>query len=114
MNKEHNQHLARCRQWFVDKHAARRAEPGYKPTPWITTIEVDAARLEAGIEAFVLFAESGLCDSRSAARRLIQQGGAYVNERRVEAFNELITGKGRISLRAGKNRRRIVTAKEVE
>jgi len=40
-------------------------------------------RLEDGIPAFEIFAEIDLCDSKSSARRLIRQGGAYVNEDRI-------------------------------
>ncbi|MGC9196117.1 MAG: tyrosine--tRNA ligase [Syntrophobacteraceae bacterium] len=47
-------------------------------------------RLQKGVAAFELFDEIGLCDSKSAARRLIQQGGAYVNEDRIKEFDFLI------------------------
>jgi len=50
-----------------------------------TTIQVE--RLVAGLPAFELFVEVGLCESKSAARRLIQQGGAYVNDERVQEFD---------------------------
>lgn len=71
------------------------------PTTW-----VEAARLEEGIPAYVLFVEAGLCASKSAARRLIDQGGAYVNEVRLSSSDVLISLKdadsGKILLRAGK------------
>ena len=74
----------------------------------IPTTEVPRHRLEAGIPAFLLFAETGLCGSRGAARRLIEQGGAYVNEERLHEFDALIgsthlTADG-ILLKAGKKR----------
>lgn len=74
----------------------------------VPTTKVDRSRLEEGIPAFELFAEVGLCESKSAARRLIQQGGAYVNEERVKAFDERI-GVGFLSetgmlLKAGKKK----------
>lgn len=67
-----------------------------------------AERLEAGIAAFELFTETGLCESKSAARRLIQQGGAYVNDERIEAFDvsigmKHVTGEGML-LKAGKKK----------
>ena len=49
----------------------------------IPTSSVARERLEAGIPIYELLAETKLCDSKSAARRLIQQGGAYVNEERI-------------------------------
>ena len=66
-------------------------------------------RLAEGVAAFVLFTEVGLCKSSSDARRLIKQGGAYVGEARVEAFDSLITldlagEDGAIWLRAGKKK----------
>lgn len=49
----------------------------------IPTTTLKAERLALGISAFELFAEVGLCESKSAARRLIQQGGAYVDDERI-------------------------------
>lgn len=59
-----------------------------------------------GIEAYILFKETGLCKTRGEARRLISQGGAYVNGKRVPSF-ETIVGIDDIQdniilLRAGK------------
>ncbi len=69
---------------------------------------VERGRIEQGIDAFVLFEEVGLCDSRGAARRLISQGGGYVNQRRLESFDESITltdvQDGMILLKAGKKK----------
>jgi tyrosyl-tRNA synthetase len=77
---------------------------------------MDEARLKEGIAAFKLFHEVGLADSRSAARRLIKDGGGYVNGRRIEAFDVMITdkhlNKGEILLRAGKKRYHRIRAKE--
>jgi tyrosyl-tRNA synthetase len=47
--------------------------------------------LAAGIPAFKLFHETGLAASGAAARRLIGQGGAYVNGERIDAYDRLIT-----------------------
>ena len=50
----------------------------------------------------------GLSGSRGAARRLVQQGGAYVGGRRIERFDALIMDndlkEGEILLRGGKKR----------
>lgn len=74
----------------------------------IPTTVMSCQRLESGIPAFELFAEIGLCNSKSAARRLIQQGGAYANQERIQTFDEMIgsdflTADG-IVLRAGKKK----------
>ena len=69
---------------------------------------IASSRLRSGIPAFELFAEVGLCSSRGEARRLIKQGGGYINGRRIEAFDERATldqlEKGEILLRAGKKK----------
>jgi tyrosyl-tRNA synthetase len=74
----------------------------------VPTTIVRIERLEDGIPAFELFAEIELCDSRGAARRLIQQGGAYVNEDRISAIDYRIGTEhlkdGGILLKAGKKK----------
>jgi len=84
-------------------------------TEAVPSSEIDAGLLAGGVPAPELFEQVGLCRSRSEARRLIQQGGAYVNEEPVESVDALITtadlAGGAIILRAGKKRyHRIVPA----
>jgi tyrosyl-tRNA synthetase len=80
------------------------ADPAAVPS---STIQRD--RLTAGVPAYRLFQEIGLASSGAAARRLIDQGGAYVNGERVEAHERLITdadltAEGTMVLRSGKKR----------
>ncbi len=74
----------------------------------VPTFEINRDRLNAGVPAFILFAEAGLAATRGEARRLIAQGGAYVNDRRVESIDETVTSAelmdGSIMLRAGKKK----------
>ncbi|HLH25477.1 MAG TPA: tyrosine--tRNA ligase [Chloroflexota bacterium] len=67
---------------------------------------VPRAELAAGIEADDLFARVGLCSSKSDARRLIQQGGAHVNEQPVARHDAVFTlddlRNGAFLLRKGK------------
>jgi tyrosyl-tRNA synthetase len=69
---------------------------------------LDKGRLKKGLVASELFAETGLCASKGDAKRLISQGGAYVNGRRLQDIDEVITDEdfqeGSIVLRAGKKR----------
>jgi tyrosyl-tRNA synthetase len=69
---------------------------------------IDPQELTQGIPAYILFEKSGLCKTKSDARRLIAQGGGYVNNERIEAMDRSITQKdlrkGAILLRAGKKR----------
>jgi tyrosyl-tRNA synthetase len=72
------------------------------------------ARLVAGVPAFQLLVETGLCKSNSEARRLVAGGGAYVGERRITAFDQAITldmasEDGALWLRAGKKKHHRVT-----
>ena len=65
-------------------------------------------KIKEGIPAFKLLHQCGMVDSSSAARRLIQQGGAYLNGERVASFDyevstKDINGMG-IVLRTGKKR----------
>jgi hypothetical protein len=68
----------------------------------------DAPDMEQGIAAYILFEKCGLSKTRGEARRLITQGGGYVNGERIEAFDQVISSKdlqeGSLLLRAGKKR----------
>lgn len=65
-------------------------------------------QLKAGVPAFKIFHQVGLAGSRGAARRLIEQGGAYVNDQRIASFDQFITENDikdmEILLRSGKKR----------
>ncbi|HSQ85805.1 MAG TPA: tyrosine--tRNA ligase [Desulfobacterales bacterium] len=69
---------------------------------------IEEGQFKDGIPAFKLYHQVGLADSGSAARRLIEQGGAYVNGRRIESYDYLLTADDvvdlEILLRAGKKR----------
>lgn len=71
-----------------------------------TTISKD--HLEDGIPIIQLFHETGLANSRSEARRLIEQGGAYVNEEQQKDIEIVIDTNSlkdeALLLRAGKKR----------
>jgi tyrosyl-tRNA synthetase len=75
----------------------------------IPTQKMEKAKFIEGIPVFKLFESTGLCSSGSEARRLIEQGGAYINDRRIDKFDLLVTindlnDKGEVSLRAGKKK----------
>ena len=72
--------------------------------------------MAVGIAASDLFYEVNLCTSKSEAKRLIAQGGLYVQERQVQTADaridlDDINEKGEIILRRGKKRHFIVTVK---
>lgn len=74
----------------------------------LPTSSISQERLTVGIDLFSLYQEIQLCQSKSEARRLQQQGGIYVNGTRIDAIDHRITltdltDQG-IVLRAGKKR----------
>ena len=64
--------------------------------------------LKAGMDLFTIFLETGLCKSKGEARRLLKQGGIYVNEARIEdegfRFKAESITAGSALLRVGKKR----------
>ncbi len=74
----------------------------------IPSVRIPRARLDAGIGVLELFVDAGLAASRSEARRLVQQGGASVNDAKVSdesaSFGTVSLVGGELFLRAGKKR----------
>jgi len=75
----------------------------------IPTTGMERQKFVEGIPAFKLFEMTGLCGSSSEARRLIEQGGGYLNKERVDKFDLVIkvsdfNEKDEILLRAGKKK----------
>jgi tyrosyl-tRNA synthetase len=73
------------------------------------SLSIERKRLDEGVPAFELFHETNLCSSRGEARRLITQGGGYVNDRQLTSFDERIglsdaDKQGEIRLRKGKKK----------
>ncbi len=53
--------------------------------------ELSRSRLSAGLALIDALVESGLAKSKAEARRTIQQGGAYVNNRRIEDVEAVLS-----------------------
>ncbi|MBW2093915.1 MAG: tyrosine--tRNA ligase [Deltaproteobacteria bacterium] len=74
----------------------------------VPTLDVDRNALAKGIPAYILFEKAGLCKTRGEARRLLSQGGGYLNDERITAFDQVIDSSalknGELFLRAGKKR----------
>jgi tyrosyl-tRNA synthetase len=75
----------------------------------IPTTIVEKQKFIKGIPIFKLFEATGLSSSSSEARRLIEQGGGYLNNKKVDKFDLLIklndfNEKNEILLRAGKKK----------
>jgi len=74
----------------------------------LPTSSIARTRLELGISPAELFTEVGLTPSRKEAKRLIGQGGLYVNDERIDGPERLLTvkdlGPDGMLLKAGKKK----------
>jgi tyrosyl-tRNA synthetase len=74
----------------------------------VPSISVPHGEIEKGIPVVDLFVRTGLCATKSDARRLVTQGGAYVSRKNVTDINAVVSADsaedGVILLRAGKKR----------
>ena len=78
----------------------------------IPTVDLPTTEIEAGVSIIELLAKS-VADSKGAARRLVQQGGAYVNNVRISDVDHKVTREhlveGRwLLVRGGKTNVRLV------
>ncbi|MFW5930582.1 MAG: tyrosine--tRNA ligase [Desulfosalsimonas sp.] len=82
----------------------------------VPSSRIEKSELENGIPVFKLYHNAGLAESASAARRLIKQGGAYINGRRINDQNYLVTENDfdhdELVLRAGKKKYHKIRIKE--
>ena len=74
----------------------------------VPSMEMSISEFEKGIGIIDLFAATSLCSSKSDARRLITQGGAYINDENVRDIEAVIDAdrikNNELLLRAGKKR----------
>ncbi len=88
--------------------AARALFTGSSDAKGIPSVTVDKSKLADGLSVIELFALTELCKSNGEARRLIQQGGARINEEKVVDINAKVyekdLDKDQLILKAGKKR----------
>ena len=86
----------------IPREDARTGDDGVPSSP------IKEADLAAGLPLFKVFQNVGLANSGGAARRLISQGGAYINGNRIESVDYTMTvadvQDGAILLRSGKKK----------
>jgi tyrosyl-tRNA synthetase len=79
-------------------------------------LSIKSEQLNAGFWIVEAFAKSGLAKSNSDARRMIGQGGAYVNGKRVDDIDVKLTAddmeSGQIMLRLGKKKHARIVLEE--
>ena len=80
----------------------------------LPTVTIASAALNAGINIVDLFVDAGLGASKGEVRRLIKQGGAKLNDEKVDGEDMTVTAAmlqdGQIKLSAGKKRHALVKA----
>ena len=78
----------------------------------LPSINVGEAYLKEGIQVIELLLETGLCDSKGDAKRLIKGGGARVNDEPVSALDQTVTladmKDDHIKISSGKKRHALV------
>ncbi len=90
------------------RNAAKAVFGGGGSSEGVPSISMDKAELEEGINVLDLFARTELCSSKSEARRLVAQGGARINDQKVDNIDVIVDMQsvvdGHIMLKAGKKR----------
>lgn len=75
----------------------------------VPSASIELSELQAGLSLLDGLVKVGLAKSKSDARRTVEQGGAYVNNRRIDAVDHVLTETDRASesvivLRSGKKK----------
>lgn len=105
-----------CHGEAAAKHAAETAQKVFEQGGVgddLPSIEINAARLSQGISILDLFVETGLAASKGEAKRLVQGGGARINDNKIDdleqnASSSDLTSEGYIKLSAGKKKHALV------
>jgi tyrosyl-tRNA synthetase len=82
-------------------------------TSAIPRYKIPRKDLESGVQICATCAKAGLTSSMSETRRLIEQGGIYINDRQVKSVDEKITvadfsGGNELRVRKGKKKYLII------
>jgi len=77
--------------------------------PDVPSVQLPGARLDEGIPIVDALVEAGLAKSKGEARRTVTQGGAYVNNHRIETIEKILVrndlaSESVIVLRSGKKK----------
>ena len=101
-------HGAEAAKAAADASRAAFSEGGPGDLSAVPSIDMDRAELEKGLGIVDLFVRTGLCATKSDARRLVTQGGASVGRKNITDIEAVIHADsiedGALLLRAGKKR----------
>jgi tyrosyl-tRNA synthetase len=90
------------------KKSSEAAFGGNIQTADIPTTQLSKSMLDEGMPVIDLFVEAGLTSSKGETRRLIKQGGAYLNDERISDMNMTVDGSAltddNLILRSGKKK----------
>jgi tyrosyl-tRNA synthetase len=80
----------------------------------VPSTNITNAELQSGIPAIDLFVTAGLVKSKGEGRRLLEQGGVYVNNLRIDALDHVVgpqdlASETKLVLRAGKKKYVVVS-----
>ncbi len=80
----------------------------------VPSTQIKREDLENGIGLLQLFSDTGLQKSNGAARRLVEQGGAYINNNRISDTDRVVTmddlaSESMLVLRAGKKKYHLIS-----
>lgn len=80
----------------------------------VPSTQITSSQLENGIPVIDLFVDAGLVKSKGEGRRLLEQGGVYVNNVRIDALDHVVTSQHlasetKIVLRAGKKKYHVIS-----
>ena len=85
-----------------------RGKLSYEADESVPSSSFDKGDVVDKVRVVDLFCDTGLCNSKSDARRLIKQGGGYINGERLDSFEQVVAESdvkdGEILLRAGKKK----------
>ncbi len=94
------------------REASRKAFGGAAGTAELPTVSLSESEVRGGISIIDLLVRSGLAASRGEARRVLEQGGVSVNDKKVSDLNAIFFEKdfvgGSMVLRKGKKQFRKV------
>jgi tyrosyl-tRNA synthetase len=84
--------------------ATQAAFSGQGDSSNMPSVSIAKSEYADGINVVELFAKAGLADSKGKARKLVEQGGAKLDDKKADGIAQMIPAQGELILKAGKKR----------